>query len=144
MFLLRLLALITVISMATAGIHAAVKHVKLDTRGGIAKPGSTCTAKYTPGWVSPVSIFTRTTVDCSNGTKYADVAVRLVAATATPAYLDYENFIGSYNLSKGNMPGGGKKLNFFNGEPRERKTTTVSPPATSTGPGGSAYTAESR
>lgn len=63
----------------------------------------------------------RYAITCNDGSLYENPVVIEGSSTGTPAWLTYDNLVGSYEVSKGIVPGQGRTKLFFDGPARLKK-----------------------
>lgn len=89
---------------------------RLETAGGI-KDDTQCSVY---SYLDEESKSLRTSIICNDGWRIDEPVSIEGSTTGTPAWLEYENFIGSYELSKGILPGSGRQKMFFDGPTRHK------------------------
>lgn len=117
---MRLVTIIAILSLCLWQMQYAceLKRIKmLDTHGGI-KSDTQCSYYM---YVDEVSGQEHEKIICNDGSEYDRIEQIEGSTTGTPAWLDYANYIGSYQLSKGLMPGAGRQKLFFDGRARRRQ-----------------------
>lgn len=89
----------------------------LNTAGGIKNDTSCSVYAYQVDELGGVQY----AITCNDGSIMEHPVVLEGSTTGTPAWLTYENFVGSYEVSKGIVPGQGRVKLFFDGPARLKR-----------------------